>query len=56
MNIDLLPDAVAAVPHLQQFAVNGQQVIGTIALPVCLNCRKNQLGSPLATGRLLVGG
>lgn len=43
IRIDSLPDAVVLVPTLQTFAAGGQQVTVPVMMPVCMECRINQL-------------
>lgn len=42
-DLDGLPDAVTLAPVIQVFAVNGQQIAAPVTLPVCLDCRKQQI-------------
>ncbi len=46
----VVPDAVTIVPLLQSFAVNGQQVVAPVPVPVCMDCRRKQLGTVSRTG------
>lgn len=39
-----VPEAATMAPSVQTFTVNGQQIAAPVVLPVCLECRKNQLG------------
>ena len=45
-----VPDAVTLVPVLQSFAVNGQQVVAPVPVPVCMECRRKQLGKVSRAG------
>jgi len=46
----VVPDAVTLVPVLQSFAVNGQQVVAPVPVPVCMECRRKQLGKVSRVG------
>lgn len=45
-----VPDAVTIVPLLQSFAVNGQQIVAPVPVPVCTECRRKQLGAVSRSG------
>lgn len=48
--VDDVPDAVTMAPVLQMFTVGTQKVPMPVVLPVCADCRKNQLGVVSKTG------
>lgn len=46
VNLNLVPDAVVLTTMLQQFSVpGGQSIMAPCLVPVCLACRKAQLGT-----------
>ena len=51
---DAIPDAVTIAPVLQTIPAGGQQVGGIVPMPVCLDCRKKQLGVASKAGLVTV--
>lgn len=43
--LNSVPDAVVLVTVIQPFNVPGQQIAAPALMPVCLSCRKAQLGT-----------
>jgi hypothetical protein len=49
--LESVPDAVVLVTLVQQFALGGgQQMAAPCLVPVCLECRQQQLGTISKTG------
>ena len=45
-----VPAAVTMAPSVQTFTMPGQQIMAPIVLPVCVDCRKRQMGITSKTG------
>ena len=49
-DLDQVPPAVTMAPSLQTFNAGGQQLNAPCTIPVCLDCRRLQLGIVSKTG------
>ena len=45
-----VPEAVTMAPSIQTFTANGQTIMAPVVLPVCIDCRKRQMGMVSKTG------
>lgn len=45
-----VPEAVTMAPSIQTFNMGGQQLNAPVVLPVCIDCRKRQMGVVSKTG------
>ena len=48
--IEDVPVAFTMAPSVQAFTVGGQDVMAPVVIPVCVDCRRKQLGVTSKTG------
>ena len=48
-----MPVAITMAPSIQTFTANGQTIMAPVVLPVCIDCRKRQMGVVSKTGLMV---
>ena len=51
--LDDVPAAFTMAPSVQTFTANGQTIMAPVVLPVCIDCRKRQMGVVSKTGLMV---
>jgi hypothetical protein len=51
--IEDVPPAITMAPSIQTFTIGGQEVRAPVTIPVCLDCRKRQMGIVSKTGLIV---